>query len=79
MVNWNTLDLNLLRVLDAMLREPNTTRVGERISLASPRSAPLSTGCGMPSATRSSCARAIAWCRRLSPSPFATRSVNRST
>ena len=36
MVNWNAFDLNLLRVLDAMLREPNTTRVGERIGLSQP-------------------------------------------
>ena len=35
-MNWNTLDLNLLRVLDAMLRERNTTRVGERIGLSQP-------------------------------------------
>ena len=36
MVNWNAFDLNLLRVLDAMLREPNMTRVGERIGLSQP-------------------------------------------
>jgi DNA-binding transcriptional LysR family regulator len=36
MVNWNAFDLNLLRVLDAMLHEPNTTRVGERIGLSQP-------------------------------------------
>lgn len=36
MVNWNTLDLNLLRVLDAMLRECNTTRAGQRIGLSQP-------------------------------------------
>ncbi|MEX0853573.1 MAG: LysR family transcriptional regulator [Bauldia sp.] len=35
-VNWNSLDLNLLRVLDAMLHERNTTRVGERIGLSQP-------------------------------------------
>jgi DNA-binding transcriptional LysR family regulator len=35
-VNWNALDLNLLRVLDAMLSERNTTRVGERIGLSQP-------------------------------------------
>lgn len=35
-MNWSALDLNLLRVLDAMLRERNTTRVGERIGLSQP-------------------------------------------
>ena len=35
-MNWDALDLNLLRVLDAMLRERNTTRVGERIGLSQP-------------------------------------------
>jgi DNA-binding transcriptional LysR family regulator len=35
-VNLNALDLNLLRVLDAMLRERNTTRVGERVGLSQP-------------------------------------------
>lgn len=35
-MNWNALDLNLLRVLDAMLRERSTTRVGERIGLSQP-------------------------------------------
>lgn len=35
-MNFRTFDLNLLRVLDAMLREPNTTRVGERIGLSQP-------------------------------------------
>jgi DNA-binding transcriptional LysR family regulator len=35
-VNWHALDLNLLRVLDAMLRERNTTRVGEQIGLSQP-------------------------------------------
>lgn len=35
-MNWNALDLNLLRVLDAMLRERNTTRVAEHIGLSQP-------------------------------------------
>lgn len=35
-MNFQTLDLNLLRVLDAMLAERNTTRVGERIGLSQP-------------------------------------------
>ena len=35
-MNWKSFDLNLLRVLDAMLREPSTTRVGERIGLSQP-------------------------------------------
>lgn len=35
-MNWNTLDLNLLRVLDAMLLELNTTRVATRIGLSQP-------------------------------------------
>lgn len=36
MVNLNAFDLNLLRVLDAMLRERSTTRAGERIGLSQP-------------------------------------------
>jgi DNA-binding transcriptional LysR family regulator len=36
MVNWNSFDLNLLRVLDTMLAERNTSRVGERIGLSQP-------------------------------------------
>lgn len=35
-MNLNALDLNLLRVLDAMLRDRSTTRVGERIGLSQP-------------------------------------------
>lgn len=35
-VNFSTLDLNLLRVLDAMLDAPNTTRVAARIGLSQP-------------------------------------------
>ncbi len=35
-MNWQALDLNLLRVLDAMLAEANTTRAGERIGLSQP-------------------------------------------
>jgi len=35
-MNLQAFDLNLLRVLDAMLREPNTTRVGEMIGLSQP-------------------------------------------
>ena len=35
-MNWHALDLNLLRVLDAMLAEANTTRAGERIGLSQP-------------------------------------------
>lgn len=35
-MNWRGLDLNLLRVLDAMLAEANTTRVAERIGLSQP-------------------------------------------
>ena len=34
--NWQALDLNLLRVLYAMLAEANTTRAGERIGLSQP-------------------------------------------
>ncbi len=35
-MNWGTLDLNLLRVLNVMLRERNTTRAGERLGLSQP-------------------------------------------
>ena len=35
-MNWNALDLNLLRVLDAMLADANTTRAGQRIGLSQP-------------------------------------------
>jgi len=35
-MNFQTFDLNLLRVLDAMLHERNTTRVAERINLSQP-------------------------------------------
>ncbi|MCX5580898.1 LysR family transcriptional regulator [Kaistia terrae] len=35
-MNWGTLDLNLLRVLDTMLYERNTTRAGERLGLSQP-------------------------------------------
>jgi DNA-binding transcriptional LysR family regulator len=35
-MNWAALDLNLLRVLDAMLDECNTTRAGERLGLSQP-------------------------------------------
>ena len=35
-MNWRALDLNLLRVLDAMLAEANTTRAGPRIGLSQP-------------------------------------------
>lgn len=36
MVNLATLDLNLLRVLDALLRERSTVRAGERLGLSQP-------------------------------------------
>lgn len=36
MVNFQTLDLNLLRVFDAMMREGSTTRAGERLGLSQP-------------------------------------------
>ncbi|UWQ20648.1 LysR family transcriptional regulator [Jannaschia sp. W003] len=36
MVNFNTLDLNLLRVFHAMMREGSTTRAGERLGLSQP-------------------------------------------
>jgi DNA-binding transcriptional LysR family regulator len=35
-VNFSTLDLNLLRVFDAMMIELNTTRTGERVGLSQP-------------------------------------------
>jgi DNA-binding transcriptional LysR family regulator len=35
-MNWQALDLNLLRVLDAMLAERSTVRVGERVGLSQP-------------------------------------------
>ncbi|HVY20500.1 MAG TPA: LysR family transcriptional regulator [Bauldia sp.] len=35
-MNWHALDLNLLRVLDAMLAERSTVRVGERVGLSQP-------------------------------------------
>lgn len=35
-MNFNTLDLNLLRVLDAVLRERSTVRAGQRIGLSQP-------------------------------------------
>lgn len=35
-MNFQTFDLNLLRVLDAMLREPNTTRVSQRLAMSQP-------------------------------------------
>ena len=35
-MNFSTLDLNLLRVLDALLRERSTVRAGERIGLSQP-------------------------------------------
>jgi DNA-binding transcriptional LysR family regulator len=35
-VNFSTLDLNLLRVFDAMMLELNTTRAGERVGLSQP-------------------------------------------
>jgi len=36
LINLNGVDLNLIRVLDAMLRERNTTHVGARIGLSQP-------------------------------------------
>lgn len=36
LMNFNTLDLNLLRVLDALLRDHSTTRAGARIGLSQP-------------------------------------------
>lgn len=36
MANWKTFDLNLLRVLDALLHEPSTVRTGERLGLSQP-------------------------------------------
>ena len=33
-MNFATLDLNLLRVLDAILREGSTTRAGQRLGLS---------------------------------------------
>ena len=36
MTNINTFDLNLLRVLDALLRERSTTKAGQRIGLSQP-------------------------------------------
>lgn len=36
MVNWAAVDLNLLRVFDAMMIELNTTRAGERVGLSQP-------------------------------------------
>jgi DNA-binding transcriptional LysR family regulator len=35
-VNFSALDLNLLRVFDAMMLELNTTRAGERVGLSQP-------------------------------------------
>lgn len=35
-MNFATLDLNLLRVFDAMIDERNTTRVGARVGLSQP-------------------------------------------
>ncbi|MEJ0012366.1 MAG: LysR substrate-binding domain-containing protein [Bauldia sp.] len=35
-MNWQALDLNLLRVLEAMLAERSTVRVGERVGLSQP-------------------------------------------
>ena len=35
-MNLNSLDLNLIRVLDALLREHSVTRAGERIGLSQP-------------------------------------------
>lgn len=35
-VNWAAVDLNLLRVFDAMMLELNTTRAGERVGLSQP-------------------------------------------
>ena len=34
--NQNSLDLNLIRVFDALLRERSATRAGERIGLSQP-------------------------------------------
>ncbi|TIW80857.1 MAG: LysR family transcriptional regulator, partial [Mesorhizobium sp.] len=35
-MNLNALDLNLVRVLDALLREKSVTRAGEQIGLSQP-------------------------------------------
>ena len=42
-MNFQTFDLNLLRILDAMLRERNTTRVSQRLHLSQPA---VSSGLG---------------------------------
>jgi DNA-binding transcriptional LysR family regulator len=35
-MNWNTFDLNLLIVFDAVMQERNLTRVGERLGTSQP-------------------------------------------
>jgi len=35
-MNWNAVDLNLLRVFDALMRERSVTRAGDRIGLSQP-------------------------------------------
>jgi hypothetical protein len=35
-MNWGTFDLNLLVVFDAVMRERNVTRAGQRIGLSQP-------------------------------------------
>ncbi|EJL57553.1 transcriptional regulator [Rhizobium sp. CF122] len=35
-MNFNTLDLNLVRVFDALMRERSVTRAGDRIGLSQP-------------------------------------------
>ena len=36
MANMKTFDLNLLRVLNALLEDPSTVRAGERLGLSQP-------------------------------------------
>ncbi|WP_368046103.1 LysR family transcriptional regulator [Rhizobium sp. CBN3] len=57
-MNLSAFDLNLLKVLDALLRERSTVRAGERVGLSQPAvSAPLG-GCAPPSVIHCWCVMA---------------------
>ena len=66
-MNFAAIDLNLLRVFDAMTIELNTTRAGERVGLSQPAVSRRWGACATSSATSCSCARATAWWRRRAP------------
>jgi len=56
-MHLNRFDLNLLIALDALLREKNVTRAGERVYLSQSAMSGACSACETTSATTSSCAR----------------------